>query len=1100
MLVLMLSVANAWGAGFFDDFDRPDGDVGNGWATQADGTITVRIVDNEVLITGQQGTDWVRSGISRDVVDETRISCDFRANESLNFHIRINDAATSAYCEVYTWGGPLIHANAPDGGWPGWTDIAGSNIISGEYNTVALELVDGEVIVTLNDTEVAALPNANLTSIGSVLIASDAAAGTSGSLHIDNVLIGVVVAQTAKDPSPGDGDTNVPQDVILSWQPGSSAVAHDVYFGETFEDVNKAPTMDTLDVLVSNDQPGTTYDPEGLLEFGKTYYWRIDEVNAPPDSTAFKGAVWSFTVEDFAFPITNVTATASSEDPGGMGPDNTVNGSGLDGDLHSINATEMWLSHRAGDQPTWIQFEFDQPYGLYEMWVWNQNQALESVIGLGMKDVTIEHSVDGVDWITFGDVEIARAPGAPDNPHDSTIDLSGVYAQYVRLTAHSNWAGILPQFGLSEVRFFHVPVLANDPSPAVGDSDVPLDVTLDWRGGRGAVSHDVYFSKDEAEVIDGTALVGTVSESRFQPDALEYGQVYYWKVNEVNNTAAVPVREGEVWEFSTVENLVVDDFESYTDDDPAGEAIWQTWIDGFDDPQNGSQVGYLVPTYVEQTIVNGGSQSMPFFYNNGPGGGSYSETERTFAQAQDWTVGGVSQLSLWFRGHAASVGSFVEGPVRTFTMTGAGADIWDIGTAGDYRDEFHFAYRTLTGPGTIIARVESIENTDPWAKAGVMIRETLDPGSTHAFACVTPENGVASQGRIDTGGSSFNTAEGGIAAPHWVKLERSIAGVFTVSHSTNGSNWIPVSGASPTNIQMGSTVHIGLAVTSHNAGATCEAVFSNVTATGNVSAQWVNQDIGIATNTAEPLYIGIADSAGNSVTIEHEDPAATQIANWTPWAVDLADFADQGVNIASVKKLILGVGNPTAPVAGGAGTMYFDDIAVGNPVVRKAPVNLLTNGGFEDGVPDPWDYWGDVTAEVVQDLAGAAVPEDPIEGDSCLHITVNSAGANNWDYAMIQRGRVFEAGKKYTFSAFLKSKQGPLDIRLKPERDADPWEGYGDQVFTITEEWAEYSVTTPVIPADVDPAATTFHFAFAPGDFWVDGVRFYEGEPYSPAP
>jgi len=194
MIVLMLSVANAWGAGFRDDFNRPNGDLGNDWATQTNGTIEVKIVDNEVLIAGTQGTDWVRSGIFRDVVDETKISCDFKANEGLNFHIRIDDAETSAYIDLYTWGGPLIHAHSEDGSWPGWTDIAGSDIISGEYNTVVLELIGGEIIVTLNDTVVASLPNASLTSIGSVLIASDTAAGNEGSLHIDNVVIGVVNA------------------------------------------------------------------------------------------------------------------------------------------------------------------------------------------------------------------------------------------------------------------------------------------------------------------------------------------------------------------------------------------------------------------------------------------------------------------------------------------------------------------------------------------------------------------------------------------------------------------------------------------------------------------------------------------------------------------------------------------------------------------------------------------------------------------------------------------------------------------------------------------------------------------------------------------
>ena len=78
ILVLMLSVTNAWGAGFLDNFDRRDGELDNDWATQTNGTIEVTIVDNEVLIAGEQATDWTRSGLSRDVGGETRISFDFR--------------------------------------------------------------------------------------------------------------------------------------------------------------------------------------------------------------------------------------------------------------------------------------------------------------------------------------------------------------------------------------------------------------------------------------------------------------------------------------------------------------------------------------------------------------------------------------------------------------------------------------------------------------------------------------------------------------------------------------------------------------------------------------------------------------------------------------------------------------------------------------------------------------------------------------------------------------------------------------------------------------------------------------------------------------
>jgi len=159
--------------------------------------------------------------------------------------------------------------------------------------------------------------------------------------------------------------------------------------------------------------------------------------------------------------------------------------------------------------------------------------------------------------------------------------------------------------------------------------------------------------------------------------------------------------------------------------------------------------------------------------------------------------------------------------------------------------------------------------------------------------------------------------------------------------------------------------------------------------------------------------------------------------------------------------------------------------------------NLLANGGFEDGVIEPWGFWGDATAEVVTELVGAAVPEVPIEGNSSLHITVNSAGANDWDYGLNQGGYVFEAGKKYTVSAFLKCKEGTLDFRIKPELAADPWSGYSDQVFTMTDEWAEYSVTTPVFTEDTSPGSITFHIAFAAGEFWIDDVRFYEGEPVS---
>ncbi|MHC4534243.1 MAG: carbohydrate binding domain-containing protein [Planctomycetota bacterium] len=177
-------------------------------------------------------------------------------------------------------------------------------------------------------------------------------------------------------------------------------------------------------------------------------------------------------------------------------------------------------------------------------------------------------------------------------------------------------------------------------------------------------------------------------------------------------------------------------------------------------------------------------------------------------------------------------------------------------------------------------------------------------------------------------------------------------------------------------------------------------------------------------------------------------------------------------------------------------TVFFlIGFVVFNPSHAQEVENLLVNGGFEDGVMDPWTTYGGVTTEVVTSLDGAAVFEDPIEGNYCLHIVVPAAGANFWDSGLQHRGHnIFEQGKKYTLSAFLKCSSGTLNINFKPEHDGDPWTGYGAQAFEMTEEWTEFSITTPVFTEEVNPASITFHIAYEIADFWIDGVRFYEGD------
>ena len=159
----------------------------------------------------------------------------------------------------------------------------------------------------------------------------------------------------------------------------------------------------------------------------------------------------------------------------------------------------------------------------------------------------------------------------------------------------------------------------------------------------------------------------------------------------------------------------------------------------------GSAVGdETTPSYTEETIVHGGKQSMPLAYNNNKKGlAKYSETHKSLIYLRDWTKESVSELSLWFHGRSDFVGNFIEEPIGMFTINSSGTDI------GGERDQFHFASKILTGSGSIVAKIESIENTHEWAKAGVMIRQGLSEISKHAFVYVTPSNGIAFQARTE---------------------------------------------------------------------------------------------------------------------------------------------------------------------------------------------------------------------------------------------------------------------------------------------------------------------------------------------------------------
>jgi hypothetical protein len=763
----------------------------------------------------------------------------------------------------------------------------------------------------------------------------------------------VLLPGTASNPIPGVGATDVPRDAVLSWGAGKFAVAHDVYFGTTFADVDAATRTDARGVLVSQAQAGTTFDPAGPLTYGQTYYWRIDEANKPSDNKIFKGTVWSFTVEPYGYPIRPIAATASSAQAG-MGPEKTIDGSGMTGDLHGTDGTTMWLS--TGAQPNWIQYEFDQVYKLHDLQVWNSNGEVESFIGFGAKAVTVEISTDGTTWTPVANVpEFSQAPGTPGYAANTTVNLGDADAKFVRLTIDTNWGGRSSVTGLSEVRFSYAPMQARGPQPADNAGAVGLSATLDWRPGRDATSHQVFFSTDQAAVAAGTAAAKTVTEHGFDPGTLNFGTFYYWKVDEVG-TATYP---GSVWSFTTQPYEPVEDFESYTDQ--PGEEIFSTWIDGLTNGLSNSTVGYFTAsggTFGETRIVHGGKQSMPMDFDNTKAP-FFSEAEREFSPVADWTGNGADTLSLWVRGYPAPQSVTVTEAAGKITLTGDGTDIWNNS------DQFTFAYKTLNGDGSMTARVVSIgPGSNTWAKAGVMIRDSLNGGSTHAMIVMTSNsdgtagNGASFQWRpVADGASSNSDSTSVVKPPYWVKIDR-LGDNLSGSYSADGKTWRPL--GIPQTIAMTAPVYIGLCVTSHAAGEQRSFDFDSVSTTGSVTGSWQGAVIDSPRyNGQANLYVTVEDSAGKSATAS--DPALANAADWTQWTIPFSSLA--GVNLSKVKKLTVGVGDKASPKAGGTGTLYIDDIGFGKPLQWVAlPGEILVEAESATSITAPMVIYGDPLA------------------------------------------------------------------------------------------------------------------------------------------
>jgi len=733
-----------------------------------------------------------------------------------------------------------------------------------------------------------------------------------GTIHTGDVWSFMTAPVKAFAPSPRNGNKWIDVNADLSWMPGQDAASHDVYFS-TDEDAVATRSEAAFKI----NQYGATFDP-GLLAEETTFFWAVDEVASDGINP---GDVWRFTTGGNGGGV-------KGEYFAGMVPAGTP---ALVRTDESVNFT--WGDGNGPGEPLGV----DQ---------FSARWTADLEVAIADTYTFITSSDDGAAlWLNDEQIISQWVDQGTTDAFSEPIYLEpGIYS--LRMEYYENGGGAVAQLSWQTPEMareiippgpLQPPVRARAPYPANGDANIPQDVTLQWTPGDSADRHQVYFGEDAEAVANATPDTAGIyqgeqalADTLFIPGQLEWNKTYYWKVNEVNSLEADSPWEGSVWSFTTADFVVVDDFENYNDSD---YRIFDIWLDDYSLDRKGSIVGKLDAvggTFGELTIVHSGKQSMPYDYNNVETP-FYSEAVREFDSLQDWTVNGVSDLTLWFRGSPAK---FLETAPGQYTISSNTADIW--GTA----DNFRYVYKTLNGDGTISAKVLGITGgSAAWAKAGVMIRESLDPSSSYALMHPTPDGKRAFQSRpsIAANAISVHSNAAAVTFPVWVKVERK-GNEFTAYYSQDGKTWTVQPGdenvdggsTNPQTIMMGSSVCIGMAVSGNNAAAGfCFAEFADVVTTGGATGAWKVVNVGPNPgNDPAPLYVTVTDSSNKSATVVNPDPGAVNVADWTEWKIPLTSFT--GVSRSKIKKMVIGVGDPANPTVGN-GSLFFDDIRVTKP-------------------------------------------------------------------------------------------------------------------------------------------------------------------------
>jgi len=703
-----------------------------------------------------------------------------------------------------------------------------------------------------------------------------------------------LVFTKARSPSPEDGALHMSTWVQLSWLPGDSAVSHDVYIGESFDDV-EAGTPDTfrgnqVDAYVLAGIAGFAY-PDGLVA-GTTYYWRIDEVNPADPNSPWKGDVWSFTVpsrkaykpvppNNAMYVVLNPTLTWTP---------------GIGAALHHVYMGENLADVEAGTGgthkgPKGVVGYAAGPLEKDKVYYWRVDEFDGSVTNTGdvwsfrtVPDISISdpdlmgwwkldegHSTTAFDWSGHANDGVLQGDAHWTDGYDqSAVQLGGsgnVYAESAQL----------PASAFTVAFWFRAETSLNA-------NDARQDFIFWQTGGR---PHLTFNRSGD-------------------------GEIGFWP--NVGGDIDGPVTTTRAW--------------------PAGR--WYHVAGTFD----GSTFNIYVNGILEGTVSYAGVHSDASGILIGARSGS-----------QNYFAGDMDDVRLYKKALTAQEINLV---MRIDTLVA-----WSPNPGNGTTPYVKDATPLTWSPGEKAARHEVYFGTD---RDAVENAEATDATGVYrgsqTITSFTPSEGVQWGGgpyywRVDQVNTDGTTTKGRI----W---SFSVADYITVDDFESYDDIDPAPGLPGVNrifdVWMdgfGTTTNGALVgndfppyaeqTVIHDGAQSMIYRYDNTTKTSEATLtltdrkDWTEESVaklviwfrGLGANSPDRMYVALN---GNAV-VYHPEPAATQkgVWTWTEWVIDLQEFANQGVNLANVNTITIGIGTKNSPAAGGTGQMYFDDIRLYRP-------------------------------------------------------------------------------------------------------------------------------------------------------------------------